>query len=243
MTEAEDPTAEVRRRVAEEPERPDDPRHVVGRLARLCRAAARMLDADGVGISVLSSEGAPAHVAASDPRSAEVEELQFTLGEGPCLEVFDSGRPVLCPDVLERGRTGWAGYAPAVQEHGVRAVFAFPLQIGAARLGAMDVYRARSGGLGRSAEGRALLLADLALEHLLEAGSRGDPDTVETAADVIAGTHEVYQAQGMVMVQLGVDIVEAMVRLRAYAFARERPLAEVAHDIVRRRLQLRDDAS
>jgi len=243
MTEAENSAAELRRRVAAEPGRADDPPHVVGRLNRLCRAAAKVLDADGVGISVLSSDGAPAQVAASDPRSSDVEELQFTLGEGPCLDVFQSGHPVLCPDLTQLGRSRWAGYTPAVQERGVQAVFAFPMQVGAARLGALDVYRDRIGGLGRTTENQALILADIALHDLVEAVSRTRPGTVETAADVMDGPREIYQAQGIVMVQLGVDIVEAMVRLRAYAYAHDRALADVAHDVVTRRLQLEDDAS
>lgn len=242
MTEAENAAARMRRRVQEEPARSDDPPHVVGRLTRLCRTAATILDADGVGLSVVASDGAPAKVAASDPRSSDVEELQFTLGEGPCRDVFESGQPVLCPDLSELRDTRWPGYAAAVQEHGVRAVFAFPLQVGAARLGALDVYRDRAGSLGRDAEGRALLLADLALQSLVTAGANGDPSRVETAADVISGTHEIYQAQGIVMVELGVDIVEAMVRLRAYAYAHDRPLIDVAHDVVTRTLHLKDDA-
>jgi AmiR/NasT family two-component response regulator len=63
-----------------------------------------------------------------------------------------------------------------------------------------------------------------------------------TSADVLQGgliaRAELYQAQGMLSLQLGVDLAEAMIRLRAHAYAHNRPLIDVARDIVERRLDL-----
>ena len=132
--------AEVRALVAgESPQTGDNP-GVTGWMQRLCRAASRSLPAIGVGVSLMSETGNHVAYAASGPTCERFEELQFTMGEGPCMDAYASRKPVLTSDLAEvAGR--WPGYATAVQDHGVRAVFAFPLQIGAARLGALDVYR------------------------------------------------------------------------------------------------------
>jgi hypothetical protein len=74
--------------------------------------------------------------------SEQVEELQFTVGEGPCIEAFSRRRPVLLPELDVAALARWPAYIPFVHALGVRAIFAFPLQIGAARLGALDVFRA-----------------------------------------------------------------------------------------------------
>ena len=113
---------------------------VAGMLDRLCRAAVRALPAAGAGVSVMTQGGIREVAAVSDAASQALEELQFSLGEGPCVDAFSSRRPVLEPDLGAGAGGRWPGYTPAACALGVRAVFAFPLAIGAARLGVMDVY-------------------------------------------------------------------------------------------------------
>jgi hypothetical protein len=212
-----------------------------GWLQRLCRVASRELPASGVGVSLLAEDGNLMTAAASSTASAQMEELQFTVGEGPCRLAFESRRPVLVPDLVGSGPALWPGYAPAAHDHGVRAVFAFPLQVGVARLGVLDVYRTNEGALSPPALTRALTFTELALEGLLNAGAT--PDAAEALLEDAPGTsYEVYQAQGMVTVQLGVGATEALTRLRAYAFAHGRRLTDVAKDVLERRLVMeRDD--
>jgi hypothetical protein len=232
---------DARSLLVDEPARADDRPHVAGSLQRLCRAMVRTLPAAGVGVSLMGSDGTPVTTAASDATSQEIEELQFMLGEGPCQEAFATRRPVLVPDLVEGGAR-WPGYAPAARAQGVGAVFAFTLQIGAARLGVLDVYRRAAGGLSAPDLSLALSFAELAVELLLDAqqqaGEAWDAPAVE---DALSTGFELYQAQGMVMYQLGVDLGQAMSRLRAYAFAHDRRLGDVAADIVDRRLVLEAD--
>ena len=127
----------------------------------------------------------------------------------------------------------WPGYATAIQDHGVRAVYAFPLQIGAARLGALDIYRDLVGGLSASELTMAFAFAEVAMGTLLDA----QDGSVNSFQQEAAGNRfELYQAQGMVMVQLGVDLTEAMARLRAYAYAQDCRLADVADAVVEGKL-------
>lgn len=231
----------VRSLVAAEPVEPDDQPAASGWLQRMCRAASRHLPAWGVGVTLLSDGGEPMTTVASTQRSARVEELQLSLGEGPCLLAYSTRAPVLVPALDELEGSVWPAYARAAQEHGIHAVFAFPLQVGAVRLGALDVYRERRGDtLSSAALAQALTFAVLSVEVLLDAGS--SPEQAASLVDDSPGTrYEVYQAQGMVMAQLGIGGAEAMARLRARAFAEGRPLAAVAQDVVRRTLDVEDD--
>jgi hypothetical protein len=237
-------TADVRRLVSREASRPDDQPLVAGSLQRLCRAAVRVLPATGAGVSVMSVEGVPVTTAASDTTSSLIEELQFTVGEGPCLDAYHSRRPVLTPDLMAVGQSRWPGYAPAAHGRGVGAVFAFTLQVGAARLGVLDIYRGQPGVLSAHSLNQALTFADVAVEILLDAQERAGADAAAPALDDALSTgFELYQAQGMVMFQLGVTLSEAMSRVRAHAFAHDRRLGDVAADIVARRLVLEADRS
>lgn len=226
--------------MAGEPCEPEDSPALVGRLQRLCRAAQRDLLASGVGVSMVSEAGGLITTAASNEASARIEELQFALGEGPGLAAFAARSPVMVPNLEEAATRTWLGYGPAAHDHGVRAVFAFPLQVGAARLGALDVYRDQAGALSPWSLARALTYADVALQTMQAAqGDAGGAASLWHDAD---DSHlEVYQAQGMVMVQLGVGPAEALARLRAYAYAQDRRLRDVASDVIGRRLELEPD--
>jgi hypothetical protein len=213
---------------------------VVGRLQQVCRDAARGLSARGVGVSVMAEDGVHGMAAASDPATERVEELQFTCGEGPCVDAHRTSRPVLMPELTGEAMRRWPVYAPAMHDAGVRAVFAFPLQVGAARLGVLGVFRGDAGGLSREELSLAFGFADRAVNALLDTqqGATAERDGLEEALDHRAA---LFQAQGMVMVQLGVSLGEAMVRMRAYAYAENRQLHDVAADIVARRLHLGRD--
>ena len=217
----------------------DDPaaeRGTPGLLRRVCAAAVDTLAASGAGISLMTGDGMRGIGAASDPRSAHLEELQFTLGEGPGVDAFGSRRPVLVPDLDEESMTRWPAYAPEIHDRGIRAVFAFPLQIGAARLGALDVFRDRAGSLDPGELTRAVLLTEVTVAALLDRQER-DSDARNHPAAALDDRAELFQAQGMIMVQLGANPSEAMARLRAYAYAENRHVGEVARDVVARRLR------
>jgi len=223
---------------------PPAPDGVVGALRQLCGATVRALSASGAGVSVLAEDGARGVAAASDPASERIEELQFVLGEGPCTDAFASRRPVLVPDLTDGAARRWPAYTPAAHDEGVRAVFAFPLQVGAARLGVLDVFRARPGPLSGEQLRQAFTFADLAVRALLDAQDDAIPGSAADGLDAaIEHSPELFQAQGMVMVQLGVSLAEALVRIRAYTYAENLRLDDVARDIVARRLRFDPDHS
>jgi len=237
--------AVANRLIDDEPRRARGRPGTIGRLERLCSALTRVLPATGVGLSLLTDDSyGGGTVAASDAESRVLEELQFTVGEGPCIDAFTSRRPVLEPDLDTHGTRRWPGYAPAAQAHGVHAVFAFPLQVGAARAGVLDIYRAEAGSLTPDALTQAVTFADVAMGLLVDGQARaGDTGSSPHLDDALANRLEVYQAQGMVMVDLGLGIEEAMARLRAHSYAVERSIGDVAKDIVTGNLILERDST
>lgn len=210
--------------------------------ARICELCVEMLGVSGAGIARITQGGHRGVVTSTDDVSGLVEELQLTLGEGPCVDAVGQGRPVLIPDLQEPDDLvvqRWPGFFEGASRAGVRAVFAFPLHIGAISLGAMDLYRSAPGPLGASELAGALLAADAAALALLHLDG-GEPDTGQAATHY--DTH-VHQATGMVQAQLGISTEEAFLVLRARAFALSRPLTEVARDVVARRLRFGSEDS
>src|SRR4051812_32409985 len=206
------------------------------RIAELC---VEMLDVSGAGISLVSDGGTRGVICATDDVAMRIEEMQVTLGEGPCIDAVTAGGPVLVPDLdshHDLSPERWPAFLAAVAPTGVRAVFAFPLRIGVISLGAMDLYRDRAGPLGEDQLGAALLAAEAAGLALLSLNSNDDIG-LSADEDWRAFQPQVHQATGMVMVQAGVTIEQAFLLLRARAFASSRPLSAVAADVVGRRLR------
>lgn len=216
-------------------------------MHRLCAAAAGALGASGVGLTVMADDGMRTVGAATDALTERIEELQLTLGEGPCIDAFTHRRPVLVAQLSDGAATRWPTYVSDVFALGVRAVFAFPLQVGAARIGVLDVFRVQPGGMSAEHLTLALVFAEVAVAALLDGQERathGDPgDRDHSLDDMLAPRAQLYQAQGMVMVQLGVSLADALARIRAHAYADGRSLGEVAADIVARRLRFDADPS
>jgi hypothetical protein len=237
-----DPVARVRALMAAQPSGAEPGDGVVAELRRLCRAATGALSGSGAGLSVMAEDGLRGVTAASDPTAEHLDELQFVFGEGPCIDAFEARRPVLVPDVMDSAVHRWPVYTPGVHKLGVRAVFAFPLQVGAARLGVLDVFRSRHGSLTADELGQALTFADVAVAVLLDGQAVARPgDAAAGVAEAVDGRAELFQAQGMVTVQLGVTLAEALARIRAHAYSENRPLRDIARDIVAHRLRLDRD--
>jgi ANTAR domain-containing protein len=207
------------------------------RTRGLCSVCASVIGIDGVGVTLMTGE-ATGPVCASDRISARVEELQYVLGEGPCVDSHRLGAPVFEPD-LARGSSRWPTFGEQALEAGVGAVFAFPLRIGAVRIGAMTLYGLETGPLGDERLSDALTMADVVTQKILMVQSGA---TAGSLADDLAAAGEyraeIHQASGVVSIQLDVPVADALVRLRAHAFTTGRPLRDVAAEVVARRLRL-----
>jgi hypothetical protein len=221
-------------------------------LADVCAVAAGAGQLSGAWVAATRNAEPEFVMYAMDLACEKLAELQLTLGEGPCHDVLASAGPVLAADLgdTESSRR-WPAFTAAAREHGAGAVFAFPLIVGAIRAGVLGLYRRSAGPLRDGQLGDLLILADVATLLLLDsfggggaAAADGDRDggwLDGQSPDLALHRAEIDQATGMLTVQLGVSVAEAFVRLRAYAYCEERRLADVASDIVARRLRLHPD--
>jgi hypothetical protein len=217
----------------------------------VCAVAVSSAQASGAWVVAASSRGPDFVMSVTDQVSEQLAELQQMLGEGPCHDVLAAAAPVLAADLRDaESSRRWPAFAPEARRTGTTAVFAFPLVIGAIRAGVIGLYRYSAGPLSSLQLRDCLLLADTATVLLLDgavggAGPAARYDGTRPAgqpADLAVHRVEIDQATGMLTVQLGVTAAEAFARLRAYAYAEDRRLADVAGDIVARRLRLEPDA-
>jgi hypothetical protein len=214
----------------------------VRRAERLCEKAVTVLGVDGAGLSMMTTAGHRGTVCATDQIARRIEDLQFTLGEGPCYDAFIGSGPILVPDInaaTSMAASSWPVFTEEVAAAGVGALFAFPLMIGAIPLGALDFYRCRPGELSSDQLATAWDIADAAAGSLLDMRSGTGLDLPEESAPRGASYRlEVHQATGMISVQLETALDEALLLLRAYAFAEDIDIDDVARDVVAGRLHL-----
>ena len=194
---------------------------------------------NGAGVMLMSGDIPRGSLCASDEVSQLIEDLQFTLGEGPCVDAYQHDAVVAEPDLAGPGPRRWLAFTPPALDAGVRAVFGFPLRTGSVRLGALNLYRDRPGPLSADQHADALVVAAVAARWVLEAQAGAPPGAV--AEELVAGADfhfAVHNAAGIVSVQEDIGVTEALIRLRAFAFSSNRPLANVARDVIAHTLRL-----
>jgi hypothetical protein len=224
-------------------------------VGEICEAAMRRARADGAALAVLSRSSLGRElIYASDGLAQQLDELQYTIGEGPCFDAYLDDRPQFYPELTSVAQTSrWPTFAADATELGAHALFAFPVPDGQQPMGVLELYRGSVGGLD-AAECTAVVTytAMIALRllsnwehHVARFGS------VERALDAAATTGvasreaansftrtQIHVAGGMVAIQLGINPDEGVDRLRAHSYASGRRLSSVASDIIARRLTL-----
>jgi hypothetical protein len=209
------------------------------RITAICQAARDLLDVSGVGVMLMAERTHQGTLYATDETIRRLEDLQNAMAEGPCIDSYTLGRPVLEDDLADGGRRSWPLLAPAALEAGIVALFSFPLQIDAASIGALNLYRDRAEPLSAGQVDDARLLAAMTTREVLVLQAEAVSGTLPALIADLSGDRAIIeQATGMVAAQLDTDVVVAGRQLRTSALDQERPLAEVARDVVARKLRL-----
>lgn len=212
-------------------------------VARVCAAGVESsLPVDGASISMLGSTGHHETLYTSDKTIAAVEDLQFTLGEGPCYEVLRHRRSVFVTDLDTDPTPDWPVFATEITSYPVGAIFAFPWPSGTAIFGAMDLYRTTPGCLTPGELATALQLADFTAAALLLGFSHGELDDETVAAALPHRREVVHQAAGMLTAAYRIPAADALARLRGYAFATESTAEQIAADLTSHRIHPTDIA-
>ena len=205
---------------------------------RLCEISAEVTATSGAGIMLLSNALPQGSLCTTNHVSRRIEDLQYTLGEGPGIDAHTGGSVVSEPNLAMPSVSRWPAFSPPAVEAGVLAIFGFPVRVGAARLGALNLYRDEPGKLSDDQYADAVVMADVAARAILGMQAHAAPGELAAELDAEANFElVVHQASGMVAVQLHTSVAEALVRLRAHAFRTDRLVADVARDVVGRSLR------
>lgn len=224
-----------------------DGRRGVDAADRLCKACVLLLDVDAAAISLVFDGANTGTLGSSGVQATEYDELQFTLGEGPCLESVALRAPILVADLSDPADRRWPLYGPAMLDMQIRGVHAIPVVVAGEYVGALDLFRAQPGTLTAEQLAGTFAAAELAGVPLLDLldedmhAAANDPGSDAWAELNALSRAEVSQATGMLVAQLQVEPAEALLRLRAHAYATGRAATEVARDILERRLRLEAD--
>jgi GAF domain-containing protein len=203
----------------------------------LCSPFVQLLPISGASISVFDEAGHQSTICASDAMAARLEELQFSLGEGPHWKTLRTGAPTLVPDLKRTRHDEWPIFGAAMIDLEVGALFAFPLAMGAVVVGVVDLYRETPGPLTPGAVSTAMALAGTVAGPATRSAVRSAEDEAPPTANAAPEMRRVvHQATGMLLAQLDISATEAFFRLKAHAFATNRSLEEVAQDVVLRRI-------
>lgn len=209
-------------------------------LADAGHVCAGDLEADSLGIVVITAGRLRTVALATDERSARLENTQLVSGEGPCTEAYLGTALIQVPD-LHHHPERWPAFAETAAALGIRSVTAVPLEIGPARIGAIDLYHTTPTTLGPAARDRLNAYARILAVLTLDA----HPYLVGVAAPSSSGPPgfppAVHQAAGALAVQQHLSPDTALVRLRAHAYRHDQPLLDVAQRVLEGSLFLEHD--
>jgi|JI10StandDraft_1071094.scaffolds.fasta_scaffold146824_3 hypothetical protein len=209
--------------------------------SRLCTACVEVLAVSGAGITIMGGDQA-GPICVSDQGVAALEDLQFTIGEGPCRDAFRTGISVHAPRLDMTASSRWPSFVTLAKDSGIGAVFAYPLTTAGARVGVLTLYQFDEGELTAEQHDDSLALAEVLTETVLSLQADAPEGTLAPGLDdAVQYRAEIYQASGMVAIQLGIPVPEALLRIRAHAFANGLTVAGTAASIVARRLRLPND--
>ncbi|MHB1905987.1 MAG: GAF domain-containing protein [Acidimicrobiales bacterium] len=205
----------------------------------LCPVAAELTGVDGAGIALATDGQGVTSLCTSGRLAHQLMELEMALGDGPAADVARTGEVTGEADLRAPAYARWPLYVPEALAVGALAVFGFPVRIGAVRFGALTLCRESPGELSTEQRVDAGLMASVVARAVL-AMRAGSPDG--SLLEELRGGPEldfrVHQAAGMLAVQGSTSVRDALVALRARAYASGTELSTLAHRVVTRQTSL-----
>lgn len=207
-------------------------------LQTLVASSVELLDVDAAGILLADRNNDLELVASTSEASRLVEMIQLSAEEGPCVDSFRLGVPVVVPDITADA-TRWPRFAELASLQGFSSVFAVPLRLRKMTIGTLNLFRTTSSTLDDYETRAAQAMADVATIGILHERTLRASDTArEQLEHALRSRVTIEQAKGVIAFMSSISVEEAFNRLRSHARSVRRPLAEVALDVVERRLTI-----
>lgn len=195
-----------------------------------------LLGAAAAGLMLSDQRGNLQVLASSTERARMIELFQLQSNEGPCLECFRTGEPVVVPD-LSREMSRWPRFIPVAQQEGFSAVHATPLRLRDDVIGAMNVFGTQPGALPDDDLRLAQALTDVATIGILQERALQTSDAlVEQLQGALNSRIVIEQAKGILAERGNVDMEEAFSRLRQHARRTNSLLSALSRDLVEGRM-------
>lgn len=207
-------------------------------LQFLVDRCSELLVADTAGVLLETPAGTLALAAATSPEMLEIEDLEISLGQGPCLEAYQTGRQVTAAD-LGQCRDRWPQFVDRIGELGMRSANAFPLRLRDDRIGALNLYWAAVGAVSPRETSLGQALADTAAVGILQERALFEAERrSEQLQRALDSRIVIEQAKGMLAERRGLRPGEAFTVLRTHARSNNLKLREVCRLLLEGELEL-----
>lgn len=201
-------------------------------LQMLADRTAGLLHGSAVGLLLADAKGRLQFMAASDETTRLLELFQIQGTDGPCLDAFRTGEPVVNAD-LGAATARWPRFAPVATSVGYRSVHAFPLRLRKETIGSLGVFGREVGALDDTDAQIVQALADVAAISLLQERTITEGEALaEQLQNALNSRIVIEQAKGAIAQAHGVDVEAAFQVIRAYARRNNRRLSDIAHQVV-----------
>jgi GAF domain-containing protein len=203
-------------------------------LQTLTERCVELLEVDAAGLLLADSRGMLQLVAASTEQARVVELFQIQNDEGPCLDCFHTGQPVVirdigAPDAVAR----WPRFSAAARDMGFAGVHAIPMRLRDQVIGTLNLFRSGPNGLDLAVARAARALVDIATIGILQERAAHQQELVASQLQVALNSRVmIEQAKGILAERLQMTPDEAFVLLRRYARDHNHPLTQLAGDVV-----------
>jgi len=195
------------------------------RMADFCQLALARTGVDAMTVTVASTSAGLELLLATDALAQRVAQLEQALTQGPGVDAVRSGLPAAADDLSSAvAAHRWPLFVPEAVQAGVRSVHAYPIAVSRVAIGAVELYSRRRTRLSSDQHRQALAVTELIGLALIDPLSSGT---------IGAGLRmSVHQAAGMVMIQTGMTIKDALVLLQSTAFTEDALLTDLAADVI-----------
>jgi GAF domain len=206
--------------------------HDTAPATSLCHASVEVLGVAGAGLVLMSGGRSLDFIGVSDAAADAVEQMEYTLGEGPCVSAYHTKAPVFDADLADGADDRWPEFRRVAIAAGFHSAFGFPLLIERVCIGALNLYHDRPGALTDGQVADALVIATFASQAVMAWQANAPPGALAWQLEHAPNNRvQVHQATGRISVQVGISLDDALVLLRAYSFSHDRPIGDVAADI------------